>query len=126
NTGWGPGWHTKNNEITRVKNPASQRSWAILDTGSGRGYHVLPGADDGFADAFSTSDLCVPRYRCSEDRNGRHGSAASDGLGTYLTGENTNGQDVVLWYCGHLNHHAAHGGDDWHAVGPNLAPCGPW
>ncbi|MGH3519128.1 MAG: hypothetical protein ACRDQ7_17250 [Haloechinothrix sp.] len=126
NQGWGPGWHQKNYEITRLKNPPSQRSWAILDQNSGRGYHVLPGPNDGNADAFSTSDLWVLQYRGAKDRNGQQGSAADDGLAAYLSGEDVNGRDVVLWYCGHLSHHAHHGGDDWHAVGPNLAPFGAW
>lgn len=126
NNGWGPGWHTKSTEITRLKNPTSQRSWAILDTSSGRGYHILPGPDDGPADSFSTSDLWVMRYHGSEDLNGRQGTSAADGLGAYLNGENTNSQDVVLWYCGHLVHHHEGGGDEWHKVGPNLAPFGSW
>lgn len=126
NQGWGAGWHQKSSEITRVKNPSSQRSWAILDVTNGRGYHVLPGPNDGTADGFSTSDLWVLRYRGTEDRNGQQGSSADDGLWAYLSGENVNGQDVVLWYCGHLSHHAEGGGDEWHAVGPNLAPFGAW
>jgi Cu2+-containing amine oxidase len=126
NNGWGQGWHTKTREITRTKNPGSNRSWAVLDTGSGRGYHILPGPNDGTADAFSTSDLWVLHYRGPEDRNGRQGTAAADGLGAYLDGENVDAQDVTVWYCGHLTHHAEHGGDEWHSVGPNLAPFGSW
>jgi Cu2+-containing amine oxidase len=126
NNGWGPGWHTKTSEITRTKNAGSMRSWAVLDTSSGRGYHVLPGPSDGVADAFSTSDLWVLRYHGVEDRNGRQGSATADGLGSYLNAEDVNSKDVVLWYCGHLSHRADHGGDEWHSVGPNLAPFGEW
>jgi Cu2+-containing amine oxidase len=126
NNGWGQGWHPKTREITRTKNPGSNRSWAVLDTGSGRGYHILPGPNDGTADAFSTSDLWVLHYRGPEDRNGRQGTAAADGLGAYLDGENVDAQDVTVWYCGHLTHHAEHGGDEWHSVGPNLAPFGSW
>lgn len=126
NQGWGIGWHTKSAEITRLKNPASRRSWAILDKGSGRGYHILPGANDGVADAFSTRDLYVMRYSGSEDRHGRQGSATTDALMPYINGENIDGQDVVLWYCGHLSHIAHHGGDEWHSVGPNLVPFRNW
>lgn len=126
NVGWGPGWHVKNPEITRRKNPSSQRSWAVMDLDSNRGFHILPGPDDGKADAFSTSDLWVLRYRGSEDRNGQQGSAGADGLGSYLNGESVAGQDVVVWYCAHMFHHAEHGGDDWHAAGPDLAPFGAW
>jgi hypothetical protein len=126
NIGWGRGWHPKRWEITRKKNPASQRSWAIMDLGSQRGYHLLPGPNDGTADWFSTSDFWVLRYHGTEDKHGQQGSSADDGLAAYLTGEDVESEDVVLWYCGHLRHHADHGGDDWHGVGPNLAPFGNW
>jgi hypothetical protein len=124
--GWGAGWNQINTEVSRLKNPPSQRSWAVLDLDSRRGYHVTPGANDGTADAFSTSDLWVLRYRADEDRYGRQGSAAADGLGAYLTGEDTVGQDLVLWYCGHLFHDAHDGGTDWHGCGPTLTPFGSW
>jgi Cu2+-containing amine oxidase len=125
NVGWGPGWEPIANETSRLKNPPSNRHWAVLDKGSGRGYQIIPGAD-GTADAFSNRDLWVLRYRGAEDRNGRQGSASSDGLDAYLNNEDVNGQDLVVWYTGHLFHQAAHGGDDWHSVGPDLAPFGNW
>lgn len=124
--GWGAGWHPFRTETSRVKNPASRRSWAVLNKDSGRGYHLLPGPNDGTADAFSTSDLWLLRYHGSEDRHGRQGSAAADGLGAYLNGEDTDGQNLVVWYCGHLVHHVSDAGRDWHAVGPDLVPLGPW
>jgi hypothetical protein len=122
NIGWGPGWHAKTKEISRLKYPTSARSWAIMDKTTGRGYHILPGPNDGVADSFSTRDIWALSYRGSEDRYGRQGTASSDGLDPYLTQDNIDGQDVVLWYCAHLRHRAEHGGDDWHGVGPNLAP----
>ena len=124
--GWGPGWHTKTHEISRLKNPSSNRRWAVMDLGSQRGYFILPGADDGTADAFSTSDLWVLRYHGNEDLNGQQGSAANDGLAAYLNLEDVGGQDVVAWYAGHLAHEAADGGAHWHSTGPNLAPFGSW
>ncbi|MFF5127009.1 hypothetical protein ACFY41_08685 [Streptomyces syringium] len=124
--GWGTGWHPFRTETKRVKNPPSRRSWAVLDRDSGRGYHLLPGANDGVANAFSSSDLWLLRYRASEDRYGRQGGAHADGLDAYVNGESTDGQDVVVWYCGHLFHRVHEGGDDWHSVGPDLVPFGPW
>jgi Cu2+-containing amine oxidase len=125
-TGFGVGWTPRTRETIRLKSPPSQRSWAVMDRGTARGYHLIPGADDGTADAFSTSDLWLLRYQGAEDRNGLQGSAAADGLGAYLNGEDVDGQDLVAWYAGHLMHRAAHGGDDWHACGPDLAPFGNW
>jgi Cu2+-containing amine oxidase len=126
NQGWGPGWHAKNWETTRVKNPSSQRSWAVMDLPSQRGYHVLPGAGDGTADWFSNRDLWILRYHGAEDKNGQQGNASDDGLAAYVSGEDVNGKDVVLWYCAHLHHHASDGGSDWHGAGANLAPFGNW
>lgn len=120
--GWGPGWHQKTVETSRVKNPSTSRCWAIMDGNSARGYFVFPGPNDGFADAFSTRDLWVMSYRGSEDRHGNQGSAYDDGLAAYLTGESVDRADIVLWYCGHLAHEAHEGGDEWHFVGPRLVP----
>jgi hypothetical protein len=122
NLGWGPGWHEKTFEISRVKNPATQRCWAVMDTGSTRGYFVFPGANDGTADSFSTRDLWVMRYHADEDRHGNQGSSYDDGLAGYLNGEPVNGEDVVVWYAAHLAHEAAGGGDEWHSCGPSLVP----
>lgn len=126
NLGWGQGWHTKEREITRVKNTESRRSWAVLNRASGRGYHILPGLYDGRADTFSQQDLWVLRYHAKEDKYGYQGSAFSDELQPYINAEEINGRDVVVWYCGHLSHEAHGGGDEWHSVGPNLMPFGNW
>ena len=123
NTGWGPGWHVKHNEITRVKNPATQRSWAVMDVNTMRGYHLIPGANDGFADAFAPRDLFVMRYRGAEDKHGQQGTASDDGLAAYINGEVVENADVVLWYCAHLGHRAeAEHADEWHSCGPTLIP----
>lgn len=128
NQGWGRGWHPKTKEWKRLKNPSSSRRWAILDKSSGRGYQLLPGPHDGVADSFSNGDFWVLRYHGSEDKNGRQGSRWSDDLAPYVNGEDIDGTDVVLWYCGHLFHKADghHDGDEWHHVGPNLFPFGDW
>jgi Cu2+-containing amine oxidase len=97
-----------------------------MDRQTQRGYHLLPGPNDGSADSFSSSDVWVFRYHGSEDLHGQQGNAAADALGAYLNGEDVDSEDVVVWYCGHLLHHSEHGGDDWHSVGPNLAPFGNW
>ena len=97
-----------------------------MDLNSQRGYHLLPGHDDGTADAFSTRDLWVLRYLGTEDRHGQQGSSTSDALDPYVNGEDVRGKDIVLWYCAHLHHHAADGGSDWHGAGPTLAPFGNW
>lgn len=120
------GWVPLTQETTRVKNPFSRRSWAVLDKGTRRGYFIVPGPNDGFADTFSNHDLWVMRYHPNEDLHGRQGNAYSDGLQPYINGENVDGADVVVWYCGHLSHEASGGGDEWHSVGPTLIPFRNW
>ena len=97
-----------------------------MDLNSERGFHLVPGGSDGSADALSTSDLWLMRYHQAEDRHGLQGTSTNDALGPYLNGEDIRNQDVVVWYAGHLSHHAHDGGDDWHSTGPNLIPLGNW
>jgi Cu2+-containing amine oxidase len=121
--GWGPGWHVKHYEITRVKNAATHRSWAVMDVGTMRGYHILAGPNDGIADAFAPRDLFVMLYHPTEDRHGQQGSASDDALAPYISGEAVEKADVVIWYCAHLGHHAEpEHADEWHACGPTLVP----
>jgi hypothetical protein len=126
NIGYGPGWHKRGIETSRRKNPTFRRSWAIADKTSWRGYHLLPGRHDGVADSFSNRDLWIMLYHYNEDSRGNQGDAWDDGLSQYLNGENIDGQDVVLWYAGHLAHHSAEGSDEWHEAGPALAPFRNW
>lgn len=126
NIGYGPGWHKKSIEIARSRNSTYSRSWAIADTTSWRGYHLLPGPNDGNSDSFSKYDLLIMRYRDSEDKRGNQGDAWNDALPPYLNGESIDGQDVVIWYVGHLSHHVEEGGDEWHSVGPTLVPFRNW
>ena len=120
--GYGPGWHKKLWETSRLKNPATNRRWAVMDRSQGNGCFLVPDPNDGTADAFSTRDVWFMRYRGSEDLNGNQGTAGSDGLDAYLDFENLDSTDVVAWYCGHLAHHAHDGGDEWHATGPRIVP----
>jgi Cu2+-containing amine oxidase len=121
--GWGPGWHVKHREITRVKNPATHRSWAVMDVNTTRGYHIIPGPNDGIADAFAPRDLFVMLYHPSEDKHGQQGDAADDKLAAYINGETVEKSDAVIWYCAHLGHHAEpEHADEYHMSGPTLVP----
>jgi hypothetical protein len=124
--GWGRGWHPKTVEWKRLKNPSSNRWWAILDKSSFKGYHIVPGPNDGQADGFSNGDFWVMQYHSEEDKNGRQGSPYSDELQPYINGENADGKDLVVWYCGHLSHEVHAGGDEWHSTGPDLYPFPNW
>ena len=109
------GWHIKSHEITRVKNPSSNRTWAIMDKSTGRGYMIRVGANDGVADSFSQNDFWVLRYHWEEDKSGQQGDSNNDHLQDYMNFEPTDGQD--------LYHDAVHdNGDEWHSAGPDLIP----
>ncbi len=45
--------------------------------------------------------LSLQRYHGAEARNGQQGNASDDGLAAYVSGEDVNNKDVVLWYCAH-------------------------
>jgi Cu2+-containing amine oxidase len=121
--GWGPGWHVKHSEITRVKNPPTRRSWAVMDVNTMRGYHIIPGPDDGTADSFATRDLFVMLYHSAEDKHGQQGNAYDDGLSAYINSEVVEKSDAVIWYCAHLGHHAEpEHADEYHSCGPTLIP----
>jgi Copper amine oxidase, enzyme domain len=124
--GWGRGWEPQITEVARSKNPPSRRSWAVMNGLTGRGYHIIPGPNDGMPDAWSTHDLWLHLYNGNEDRSGRQGNASRDGLNDYINGQNVDHQDVVLWYCGHLHHNWRDGGNDWHMTGPYLIPFDSW
>jgi hypothetical protein len=121
NTGWfvlGPG------EDWSLKDPNVGRAWQVRNRSTGRGYTLYPGPNDGVADSFSRKDIWHLAYRYDEDRGGRQGDAHDDKLDQYLTGDPTDGRDVVWWYCGHLFHHRDEPAAEWHSVGPTLSPVG--
>jgi hypothetical protein len=120
--GWGAGWRPITSENSHTRLGISK--FRVLNTTSRRGYEVLPGPNDGEGDSFSAEDFWVHRFHPEEDRRGALGSETDDQLVTLNTGESTDQTDIVLWYCAHLSHEAAEGGDEWHACGPILVPFG--
>ena len=118
-------WHTKSYEIRRPRDAARNRYWRVSNAGTGEGYDLVPGSNDGAADAYGIGDLWVLRY---------HGSELDDGQGfttdpaksiAHLDrfkspAESVVGQDVVLWYAAHFRHDLAHESGDWR--GPVLRP----
>jgi hypothetical protein len=121
-SGYGPGWRPVTGEEA-ILNFSGHRM-AVLRKGSNLGYILDRGEFDGHADNFSIWDVWVVRYKGEEDLKGRLGNAIEDQLYQHVTGEDIDGQDVVLWYCAHLSHLASHGGDEWHVCGPILRPFG--
>ena len=126
NLGYGPGWHKKSVEIARPRNPTYSRSGQLQIRQAGVDIICYLDLMMVMPTHFQNINLLIMRYRHSEDKRGNQGDRWNDALAPYLNGENIDGQDVVMWYVGHLSHHAEGGGDEWHSVGPTLVPFSNW
>jgi hypothetical protein len=108
--------------ITLSNGGVAQTRWAVINQATSAGYEIAPGANDGVADDFAKFDLAVQRYHSSEDVDQMPANADNDHVSDFIDGEDTFGQDVVVWYVAHLFHDIADKGRDWHEMGPNLVP----
>ncbi|WP_157651877.1 hypothetical protein [Burkholderia ubonensis] len=130
NYGYGDGWLPLTIEAVRNKQEflrpdgsTDGTSWAVIDKDTGSGYQISPGENDGVADAFSAFDLAVERYHgWEDDLPCRIASAQNDQVADLINGESVDGEDVVVWYVGHLFHDVSDIGRDWHETGARLIP----
>jgi hypothetical protein len=117
---------TTETSVTRTNpNNASDR-WRIRNKFSNRGYEIIDGSGDGTADSWAVGDRWVLRYNRSERDDG--GSTSGDfgdsiHINDYLTGQNVNGQDLVVWYRGGHRHVTP---SECVTVGPTLRAIGTW
>jgi copper amine oxidase-like protein len=119
-------WHTKVYEIRRARDASRQRRWRVRRNGTFTGYNIVPGPNDGTADAYGAGDLWVLRYHGNELDDG-HGFTTNPvqsraDIDKFVNGERVDGADVVLWYAGHFLHDEAHPTTGGHVVGPELTP----
>ena len=125
---WFGQWHTKQFETQRPRSPQFTRQWQVRNTVSGESYTLIPGDNDGRADAFGVGDMWALRYRPGQIDDGigftSDPSEARAHLNQFLNGEPIQDTNVVLWYVAHFKHdvHDHHVG---HIVGPKLVP-GDW
>ena len=98
---------------------------------TGEGYEIIPGSDDGVATAsppwnFPRGDVWILRYHGLEIDDGviAIGPPYEAGLNSWVNGEPSNNQDVVIWYAGHVTHDvgAEPPGIFGQFVGPKLKP----
>jgi hypothetical protein len=110
-------------EATRVHRQGM--SWTIKDSQTGRGFHLVPGAERALPpDTFAVSDIWLLRYRSTEiDDAGQSGPACAIKFNNFLNSEPLD--DLVMWYRAGAVHE---GGelDDCHVVGPTFEPLGDW
>jgi hypothetical protein len=125
--GWN--WHTKHFEIKRYRDPSRKRRWRVEHAGSGKGYDLIPGVDDGMADSYGRGDVWILRYRGTELEDGHNSTTGPPGtteadLDKFVNGEVVEKADVVLWYAAHIPHDVAAEppGHFGHWSGPDLVP----
>ena len=118
-------WHTLRHEISRKRHPGRQRRWRIKNRGSGEGYVLIPGADDGEADSYGVGDVWALRHRSGQIDDRAVADDTRAHLDSFVNGDPLVGTNVVVWYAAHFKHevtdeHADDGGS--HVVGPTLCP----
>jgi hypothetical protein len=109
----------------------SPRNWLVEDIASRRGYRIVPGNEAQLhPDAFAVADLWTVKYHPTEvDDSSLPSSGDNFGcsirINGFVSGEEVEAQDLVVWYRGGVVHS---GGDldDCHTVGPMLEPVGNW
>jgi Copper amine oxidase, enzyme domain len=120
-------WHRLRHEIRRKRDNGRKRKWQVRNSASGESYTLIPGANDGKADAFGVGDLWALRHRPGQLDDGvgftEDLAEARAHLNRFLNGESIRDTNVVLWYAAHFTHDL-HEHEVGHIVGPKLVPDG--
>lgn len=124
-------WQTMRFEVRRPRDAAHKRIWRVRHARSSLGYTIVPGADDGTADAYGAGDLWVLAFHPDEIDDGQ-GFTTDPALSRvqidrFVTGEELSRADVVVWYGVHSPHGAGGEGSppdggDGSRLGPDLTP----
>jgi Cu2+-containing amine oxidase len=116
-------WHTLRHEIRRKRNPSRRRRWRVKNRGSGEGYILVPGPNDGEADGYGIGDFWALRRRTGQIDDHPIGDTRAH-IDRFVNGDSIVGTDVVVWYAGHFTHDVrqGHGAEGSHIVGPTLRP----
>jgi hypothetical protein len=119
-------WHTIRYETQRSRDPDRTRIWRVRTVKSPHGYAILPGPNDGTADAFGGGDLWVVVQHPEEIDDGEgfcsDPARARAQIDRFVSGELVEREDVVLWYAAHVRHEGHHGDLSGAKVGPELQP----
>jgi hypothetical protein len=106
------------------------KKWRV-ENGEASCYEIRPGHHDGdgTGDSWAKGDVWVVRYHVNELEDGVgcvycSGTSATIQDNVFLTGENVDRSDVVIWYRSSFDHDAAHSHDHLEIVGPDLVPIG--
>jgi hypothetical protein len=124
-------WHTHDFEAKRRRDPQRSRRWQVRNTQTGDAYDLIPGADDGVADAFGRGDVWILRFNRGEIDDGISAAPSQAGesqpnapadISRFVNGEDVSNQDVVIWYSAHFVHEVGEEEEHSHYVGPILRP----
>jgi hypothetical protein len=120
-------WHINRWEVMRLRNPSRSRRWWIENSTTGDAYMLIPGPDDGVADAFARGDVWILRHHDWEIDDGISAAPSEAGqsqpnapaeIGRFVNGESTYNQDIAIWYHAHFTHDVHE--EIGHIVGPTL------
>ena len=117
-------WHTKRYEIRRPRDASRNRHWRVRNLQTNEGYRLVPGANDGAADAYGVGDFWALRYHGSPEIDDGQGFTTNPALSRahidrFVNGEVVEDRDVVLWYAAHFRHTPGHAHQ---LLGPDLKP----
>jgi hypothetical protein len=121
------GWTAFLNETALVRQDNFLDKLRVINHGTGKGYEVVPGPNDGQADTYGRADNWILQYRATEldDGNTCAFCNTESDVGKFVNGEAVKQKDVVLWYGAKFIHDvSAQGEGIGEIVGPDLLPLG--
>lgn len=123
------------NEVTRLRNYQTNRSFLIQNATGNEAYMLVPNVSDGTSDTYGGGDLWFLKYQGTSDSPGElddpNANTAAN-FAPWLNNESLVNQDVVVWYAAHFIH--ADGANllnpdrsgniltNSHVVGPDIRP----
>ncbi|MDQ3955601.1 MAG: hypothetical protein M3285_08640 [Actinomycetota bacterium] len=119
------GWVPQLEEAKRLRDEASGRKWRVENPLTAAGYTIVPGHEDGTADAYGQGDVWILRFNPNELDDGQWWTSplrTQANLDKYVNGETVEGADVVFWYATHFSHEPGGDEDHGHRAGPDLIP----
>lgn len=120
-------WDVAATESRRLRDPSRARKWRVRDLDTSEGYVLTPGATDGAPDAFGVGDVWLLRHHPDEIDDGQGYTEelelATAHIDDFVNGETLQGENVVVWYAGHVDHDEDDASFEFRGVvGPELTP----
>jgi len=95
------------NEITRLRNYQTNRSFLIQNSTGDEAYMLVPNVSDGTADTYGGGDLWLLKYQGTSDSPGELDDPNTNTAANFtpwLNNESLVNQDVIVWYGAHFIH----------------------